>query len=205
MKDTIIPLLDEEDLEAIEEENHEYLNNVGANYYNNGEYGIARIYYELASSLGNVTALSNLGYIYMYGREVPVDYSIALAYFSVAAKRGDIEATYKLGNLYQAGKGVEKNIEKAIEYYDKALELLENNEDIDNMVYPSIYYTLAKELMPGGHKDTNLEKAYEYLKIAVQGYNYLIEIEGANHYKNICKVAEETLKDSIFDEFKNNE
>ena len=75
--------------------------------------------------MGNDTAMSNLGYIYMYGRDVQIDYTIAFAFFRLSAEKGNIEATYKLGNLYQSGKGVEKNIELALEYYDKALKLIE--------------------------------------------------------------------------------
>ena len=198
----IVNLLDKDDLKALKDGDHEYLNSVGANCYNDGDYDIARIYYELAAAMGNTTSLSNLGYIYMYGRDVPVDYSLALAYFTMAANKGDIEATYKLGNLYQSGKGVEKNNNLALEYYDKALELIESDKDVIPKDYPSVYFTLAKEMMPGGSKETDLKKAYDYLNIAIDGYNYFIEMEGANHYEKVRDEAYKLRDDNLFKDFK---
>lgn len=188
--------------EALEENDSELLNLTGADYYNEGDYKTAKIYYELASAMGNDTAMSNLGYIYMYGRGVPTDYKIAMAYFKISAEKGNIEATYKLGNLYQSGKGVDKNIDLAIEYYDKALNLIKEN-DINEIEYPSVYFTLAKEMLPNGSKDTNLKIAYEYIQTAINGYKHLIEFQNANYYSKVLSEAEELLQDTIFDEFRN--
>lgn len=195
--------LDEELIEeAINQNDSEILNSVGANYYNCGEYNKAKKYYELASTMGNDTAMSNLGYVYMYGRGVPVDYTMAFSYFRLSAKRGNIEANYKLGNLYQSGKGVKKNINLAIEYYDKALNLIEKN-NIKKSDYPSVYFTLAKEMMPNGNKKQDLEKAYKFLKIAVNGYEHLIEDEAASHYRKVYEDAKKLLESEIFKEYKN--
>ena len=183
--------------DAINENNSEILNSEGANYYNKGEYKTAKIYYELASAMGNDTAMSNLGYIYMYGRDVQIDYTIAFAFFRLSAEKGNIEATYKLGNLYQSGKGVEKNIELALEYYDKALKLIDD-KGVKKEDYPSIYLTLAKEMMPNGNREQDLKKAYEYLKIALKGYNHLIEDEGADYYKKTYEETKKMLELDIF-------
>ncbi len=188
--------------EALEENDSELLNHIGADYYNEGDYKKAKIYYELASAMGNDIAMSNLGYIYMYGRDVPVDYTIATAYFKISAEKGNIEAIYKLGNLYQSGKGVEKNIDLAIEYYDKALSLIKEN-NINELEYPSVYFTLAKEMLPKGSKDTNLKLAYKYMQIAIEGYKHLIELQNANYYSKVLSEAEKILQDTIFDEFRN--
>lgn len=195
-------LLTEEDLEAISEGDHAYLNNVGAEYYSEGEYEKARIYYELASTLGSDIGSTNLGYIYMYGRSVPKDFSVALAFYKIGAKQGNIEALYKLGNLYQSGKGVEKDIDKAVKYYENALNIIENEEDINSLEYPSLYFTLAKEMMPNGILETDLKRAYEYLSLADEGYSIAIEEMGTNYYKNVAEETKKLLSNSLFDEFK---
>lgn len=187
--------------DAIDENDSEMLNSEGADFYNKGDYKKAKIYYELAATMGNDTAMSNLGYIYMYGREVQIDYTIAFAYFRLSAEKGNIEANYKLGNLYQSGKGVEKNIELALEYYDRALKLIEE-KDIRKEEYPSVYLTLAKEMMPNGNKEQDLKKAYKYLQIAVKGYNHMIEDEGANHYKKVYEETKKMLESEIFNDYK---
>ena len=60
-------LLTERDLTAVEMGDATYLNNTGAELYADGEYEKARIYYELAATLGDTLSPTNLGYIYMYG------------------------------------------------------------------------------------------------------------------------------------------
>lgn len=184
---------------AIEEDDSDLLNTVGADYYKEEEYELAKIYYELAIAMGNDIAMSNLGYIYMYGRGVPIDYSIAIAYFKIAAEKGNIEATYKLGKLYQSGNGVEKNTELALKYYDESLRLIEA-EGINRLEYPSVYFALAKEMLPEGSKKTNLKTAYEYLKTAVEGYKHMIDSYNANYYSDVLEEAESLLKDKMFDE-----
>ena len=119
----------------------------------------------------------------------------------MAAKKGNIEAIYKLGNLYESGKCGIKDINLAMECYDKALLLIEE-QGIDKKEYPSVYFTLAKEMMPNGNKEQDLSKAYKYLKIAVSGYKYLIEVEFANHYKKALAEAEKMLESEIFSDYK---
>ena len=195
-------LLDDEDLAAVEAGNHAWLNNVGANYYAEGDYEKAKIYYEIASTMGNTISSTNLGYIYMYGRNVPVDYSVALAFYKIGAKQGNIEALYKLGNLYQSGKGVEKDVDVAIKYYEEALNAIENSDEWVKEDYPSVYFTIAKEMLPNGLKETNIEKAYEYLKIADNGYTVAIEEMGADYYKTVADEVKKLLNDSMFDEYR---
>lgn len=47
--------------------------NRGAEAYQAGDYETAVACYKKAAAAGNVTALSNLGYCYYYGRSIPVD------------------------------------------------------------------------------------------------------------------------------------
>lgn len=191
----------DERLDFVDSGDSEALNGIGASFYNNGDYKMAREYYELASALGNDTAMSNLGYIYMYGRNVEIDYTMAMCYFMMAAKKGNIEAIYKLGNLYESGKCGIKDVNLAMECYDKALLLIEE-QGIDKKEYPSVYFTLAKEMMPNGNKKQDLSKAYEYLKTAVSGYKYLIENESADYYKKVLDEAKKMLELEIFSDYK---
>ena len=187
--------LDDDELETIKEGDNETINSIGASRYSEGDYEEARIYYELAASMGNSIAMCNLGYMYMYGRGIAKDESIALAFFTISAKKGNIEATYKLGNLYYDGKVVEKDQNKAIELYEEALQLIEKNQEEDTE-YPSIYFSLAKEMLPGGLKEQDISKAYKYLKIAREGYEMLID--DAPYYEKSLDDVYELLNSSIF-------
>ncbi len=198
-------LLTEEDFEAIKNKNHEYLNSVGADYYGQGEYEKARIYYELASTLGDTNSPTNLGYIYMYGRDVPIDYSVAIAFYQIGAEQGNIDAFYKLGNIYQSGKGVKKDPVLALQYYDEALNRLKKEDPQDPEDYPSLFFTLAREMMPGGLKEKNLGRAYDYLLIAKEGYERQINHFGAGYYKDILEETNKTLNNPVFDNIRKQE
>ncbi len=196
-------LLTKRDLMAIEIGDSDYLTNIGAEYYSKGEYDKARIYYELAASLGSSTAISNLGYVYMYGREVPVDYTVALAFYSIGAKSGNIDCLYKLGNLYQNGNGVEKDVTKALTYYQTAVDFI-NRSGIEGLKleYPSVFFTLAKEMMPGGLIESDLSEAFSYLATACAGYDYSINELNATYYRKAFEDAKALLADPMFDEYR---
>lgn len=51
-----------------------YLNK-GADAYQAGDYETAIRLYQKSADMGNITALSNLGYCYYYGRSIPIDKS----------------------------------------------------------------------------------------------------------------------------------
>lgn len=75
----------------------------GSDAYQNGDYEQALAHYRCAAEMGNVTAMSNLGYCYYYGRSVPVDKAKARECWKKAAILGDICATYKMGDMYRNG------------------------------------------------------------------------------------------------------
>ena len=58
-----------------------YLNE-GADAYQRGDYETAIRLYKKSADMGNITALSNLGYCYYYGRSIPVDKDKARRLFS---------------------------------------------------------------------------------------------------------------------------
>ncbi len=127
---------------ALFDYNDEEILNEGVKRYHSGDYESAIEYYRIAAAMGNVTAQSNLGYCYYYGRSVTVDYTIAYAYFELAAQCYDINATYKLGDFYMKGKVVEKDPFTALTYYFKAYDLAKDEQD--EFAYPDICLRLGK-------------------------------------------------------------
>ncbi len=67
-----------------------YLNK-GADAYQAGDYETAIRLYQKSADMGNITALSNLGYCYYYGRSIPVDKTKAKECWEKAAIFGDIQ------------------------------------------------------------------------------------------------------------------
>ena len=65
-------LLTEDDFESIDESDSEYLNSKGEDYYRKGSYEKARAYFELSTTLGDTNAPTNLGYMYLYGKDTTV-------------------------------------------------------------------------------------------------------------------------------------
>ena len=137
--------------------------------------------------------------MYLYGKGAPIDYSAALAFYQMGAKKGSIDAYYKLGNMYQSGKGVTQDNTKALEFYDKALTLLEKENKADPADYPSIFFTLGREMMPEGIIEENLPRAYDYLLIAEEGYEKQIDMYGAKFYRDILDETRRLLRSELFD------
>lgn len=86
----------------------------------------ALYYGQKAASNGNPEALSNLGWIYYMGEEVPANYKIAYDFFNKAAELGEPDGYNGLAYCYADGKGIEKDMNKAFIFIDKALELSDN-------------------------------------------------------------------------------
>lgn len=103
--------------------------NRGAEAYQAGDYETAVAYYKKAAAAGNVTALSNLGYCYYYGRSIPVDKEKARRCWEEASERGDVAATCKLGDLLWYGEPV-KDRDRAKEFYRKAFRMGLESADI---------------------------------------------------------------------------
>ena len=91
---------------------------LGAMYYESKRFDLALKYYEMAAECGSLTAVSNLGYIWYYGRTGQKDYEKAFKYFSKAAEAGDLIAAYKVADMYKNGYFVEKDPAK----YKAAIE-----------------------------------------------------------------------------------
>ncbi|MCD8315289.1 MAG: sel1 repeat family protein [Firmicutes bacterium] len=164
----------------------EYLN-AGAAAYQQGDYETAVKLYKKAAAMGNVTALSNLGYCYYYGRSIPVDKDMAKKFREQAAIFGDIAAIYKLGDMYRFGD-LKKSIEYSNALYCRAFELSLESEDI--YVYPDAILRMLQycpEILDKGEFDKT-----ELAKHCVEGIRERIE-DGDNYSGKVLQKAEAIL------------
>lgn len=188
-----------------------FINQKGAKYYVSGDYRDAVEYYHIAAAMGNTDAISNLGYCYLYGRDIEQNTALALAYFHIAARRNNIDALYKLGDIYSRDRWGMKDPELSLYYYLRAshqliqgnweqdTDLIEWCDDLES--YPSLCFALGWELSPGGQLRTNLEQAFLFLEKAEAGYRQQIA-NGAEMYKESYQKVLELLEDPEFDEFR---
>ena len=151
----------------------------GAKEYQQGHFAEALNYYKEAAELGNVTALSNLGYCYYYGRSVPVDYKLAAAYFDKAASLGDACAMYKLGDMVE--KKLLRRSTTACDYYVAAYNLASRDKDPES--YPDVCLRLAR--YDKEHREYFLLEAVKYFKIRLEA--------GDNFTDGVLRRAEREL------------
>ena len=198
------------DMKAINLSDSNYLNNKGAKYYSSENYDEAVEYYRIAATMGNVLAISNLGYCYLYGRKIEKNLSLAIAYFKIAAMKNDVDAMYKLGDIYGSDKWGVKDQEMSAYYYRNAASLvihadLESNKTLywctELHKYPSLCFALGRELSKDGDMPTDLELAYQFLKHAEIGYKRDI-LNFNNMYKQSYESVLKLLADSQFDEIR---
>jgi hypothetical protein len=93
---------------------------LGGHYYGEKNFVLAKKYYEMSASLGDVNAYGPMGYIYYYGRVGNPDYEKAYYWYRKAAKSGDLEAELKLADMSKNGYYVPKDYEA----YKKQIEAL---------------------------------------------------------------------------------
>ena len=195
------------DFNAIDLMDSNYINNKGAKQYIGQNYASSVEYYRLAAAMGNVHAISNLGYCYLYGREIEANLSLAIAYFKIAARLENVDAAYKLGDIYGSDKWGLKDKEMSVYYYRMAVSFIldeewENskiitwNEELEN--YPSLCYAMGRELSAGGAMYTDLDSAYQFLKKAEIGYKGEL-MNGSIMYEKSYQGVLKLLKDSQFD------
>lgn len=66
---------------------------------------------------GDVTAQSQLGFMYANGKGVPQDYVEAVKWLLLAANQGDARAQFNLGIMYHSGRGVPQDAAEAVKWY----------------------------------------------------------------------------------------
>ena len=101
----------------------DYMVELGGLYYESRQFDLALKYYELAAEYNNLYAISNLGYIWYYGRTGERNYEKAFYYFDKARQMGDIIAAYKVADMYKNGYYVEQNEQHAIHLYFAAMNV----------------------------------------------------------------------------------
>ena len=195
------------DMVAIHEGDNAFLTNKGANLYKDGTYCQSVEYYRLAAAMGEVHSISNLGYCYLYGRDIEANTSLAIGYFTIAANKQDIDANYKLGDIYSSDKWGVKDIELSNYYYNYAAALIigegwKRGEPIvwcdELQEYPSLCYAMARALLPKGAMPTDLRMSYQFLKHAEIGYKVAIN-DGNTMYEESYEGVLKLLKDKEYD------
>lgn len=159
----------------------------GVQAYEEGDFKVARMFYEQAAAKGNITAMSNLGYIYYYGRDVEVDKQKAHLFWEEAAKGGDVCGTYKLGDMYRNGDLAE-NIALSNELYIKAFMVAKENKDIYS--YPDVILRLLKHMPNIYHKEERIRLAKE----AIEGFEARIA-QGDPFTKGLLEKMKKILKE----------
>lgn len=196
----------ETDMNAMLLHNSAYLNNKGAKLYVEQKYAEAVEYYRIAAAMGNTQSISNLGYCYLYGREIEQNTSIAIAYFKEAARRGNVDAAYKLGDIYSRDKWDKKDTEQSLYYYNVAAGFISDafGPDLSSGLinafteYPSLCYALGRENALGGNMPTDIELAFKYLIAAKYGYEKRLA-NGETMYQESYEGVVELMNDSQFD------
>ncbi len=116
---------------------------LGSFYYEAREFDLALKYYELAAESGNLYAISNLGYIWYYGRTGEKNFEKAFHYFDRARKMGDTVAEYKVADMYRNGYYVEKDEKKYRQIIEKLYRKVRNS-DLPNDPLPEVFTRLAR-------------------------------------------------------------
>lgn len=134
-----------------------------------GEYGKARMWYEIAAEKGSASASYEIAQMYMYGIGVEQDYGEAKKRYETAASIGSVDAVYAIGLIYNYGCGVEQNYQKAIEYYQQA----------GNKGNAMALYRIAEAYFYGDGVEKDDQKTLEHLiKASKMGLSCATELTG---------------------------
>jgi Sel1 repeat len=94
-----------------------YLNGVGGLAQN---YALALQWFRRAADEGSAKAMTDLGYMYEYGKGVAQDVAQAAQWYRWGADGGDAIGMKNLANMYEAGRGVAKDAAQAAYWREKA-------------------------------------------------------------------------------------
>jgi len=147
-----------------------YMNELGAMYYTQREFNLALNYYEMAAKEGNLYAISNLGYIWYYGRTVKKNYEKAFYYFDKARRMGDLVSAYKIADMYKNGFYVEKDIKKHRSIIEELYPKVRDADELDEPL-PEIFTRLAGIRTEEGKPDEALrlyDTARDFLAQRIQ-------------------------------------
>ncbi len=144
-----------------ETKNSDYMVDLGGFYYGKRQFELALKYYELAAEYNNKYAISNLGYIWYYGRTGEKNYEKAFYYFDKARQMGDIVAAYKVADMYKNGYYVERDFSKYKSIIEELYPKVRNARMLEDPL-PEIFTRLARIRSDEG----NVEEALRLYDIA---------------------------------------
>ena len=139
----------------------DYMVELGGMYYEQRRFDLALKYYEMAAEYDNLYAISDLGYIWYYGRTGEKNYEKAFHYFDKARKMGDLIAAYKVADMYKNGYYVEKDYEKYKEIIEDLYPQVADTCNLEDPL-PEVFTRLAKIRSEEG----NAEEALSLYDIA---------------------------------------
>jgi len=135
--------------------NSDYMVELGGFYYGKRQFDLALKYYERAAEYGNRYAVSDLGYIWYYGRTGEKNYEKAFYYFDKARRMGDMIAAYKVADMYKNGYYVEKDYDQYKSIIEELYPKVKNAHMLDEPL-PEIFTRLAKIRSDEGNVDEAL-------------------------------------------------
>ena len=147
---------------------------LGAFYYEQRDFTLALKYYETAAEKQNLYAISNLGYIWYYGRTGEKNYEKAFFYFDTARKMGDLVAAYKVADMYKNGYFVEKDIAKYKQIIEDLYPKVKDAQYLGDPL-PEVFTRLAKIRTEEGDPDTALllyDQARDFLSQRIHDHPF---------------------------------
>ncbi len=152
----------------------DYMVELGAMYYEQRQFDLALKYYEMAAEYDNLYAISDLGYIWYYGRTGEKNYEKAFYYFDKARKMGDLIAAYKVADMYKNGYYVDRDTEKYKSIIEELYPKVKDSNSLDDPV-PEIFTRLARIRMEEGKTEEALQlydAAREFLELRIQAHPF---------------------------------
>lgn len=135
----------------------------GLQAFDNGQFEKAKRFYEEASAKGDITAVHNLGTMYLFGQGIQRDAQKALECFLFCARNGVAPSMGQLGYMYMYGKGVKQDYGVAKRWFLRA-------SDVGNDAYSQ--FQLGSMYLEGINTPVNTRKGFYWLCKSVEG-NYL--------------------------------
>ena len=152
----------------------DYMVELGGLYYESRQFDLALKYYELAAEYNNLHAISNLGYIWYYGRTGEKNYEKAFYYFDKARQLGDMIAAYKVADMYKNGYYVEQDYEKYKAIIEDLYPKVKKAHRLDEPL-PEIFTRLARIRAEEGNAKEALrlyDKAKDFLAQRIQTHPF---------------------------------
>ena len=141
----------------------------GCDFLDDGDVDNALKCFILAAEKDDVSAQSQLGDMYRYGKWVEANFEEAVKWYKLAAENGDREAIYYLGYLYYYGDDVERDYKEAYYWFRK-----DDFYDIPNYIRGDMYF----------HVDQNYELALACYRKSLKddGYEHAAYKIGEMYY-----------------------